>query len=308
MQDALTISIIAAVVAVLVYAVWIAVFARKKREPYADLAAALSADEAAQESRDAATFVDKARTRIRRAAASLGARIPLSEATASKMRMKLARAGVDMTPASFYGMILLAGLFAAAVGLLLAVLLNTTLTVRIAVFLVVMACALLAPGAYLRHARKKRVADIERRLPDDIDLLVVTTRAGRSITTAIQAVAVHCNDEIAREFAIACREMAAGATRAAALEGVRDRCDVPVVDSFTSALIQAERRGGETADFLEQQSKSSREAYRLKMEEKVNKTTTKITLVLCLFIFPTMLIIALFPTAMQLFRSLASVF
>lgn len=308
MQNAFIISVLAALAAALVYGIWSMVFNRKEREPFADLAAALDSDEEEQRSHDVETYASKATRRFRRIFASVGGRIPLSDATVSRMRMKLLRAGVDMTPAMFYGMILLMGVFAAAIGLLLAVLLNASMTLRIAIFVIVLALALLAPSAYLHSARKKRVSDIERRLPDDIDLLVVTTRAGRSVTTAIQAVAAHCNDEIAHEFGIACREMAAGATRAAAIEGVRDRCDVPAVDSFASALIQAERRGGETAGFLEQQSKSAREAYRLKMEEKVNKTTTKITLVLCLFIFPTMLIIALFPTAMQLFRSLSSVF
>lgn len=307
MQNALILAVAAIVIAIVVYAVWTRAF-RTTRDELASVDEILEAERKANEGNVDTQHVDRMRDFTRRMSVRIGNKLPISEAAASKTRLRLARAGVDMTPSSFYGLTILAGLIAAIAGLLIAMLVTQNLLARLGIFLAVTAIAVAWPAHNLRRQRKRRVDELERKLPDNIDLLVVTTRAGRSIVTGLQSVANHCDDAVSHEFGIACRELAAGASRTQALEGVRDRCDTDSMDSFCSALIQAERRGGETADFLEKQAASAREMYRLKMEERVNKVSTKITLVLCLCIFPTMLIIALFPTALQLFRSLSSVF
>lgn len=307
MQNALILAIAAIVVAIIVYIVWTRAF-RTSRDELKSVDEILEAEQAVDGHAADTAHIDRAREWAHRMSIRIGNKLPISEATASKTRLRLARAGVDMTPRSFYGLTILAGLIAAIAGLLVAMLVTENLLARVGIFLAVTAFAVAWPAHNLRRQRKRRVDELERKLPDNIDLLVVTTRAGRSMVTGLQSVANHCDDAVAHEFAIACRELAAGASRTQALEGVRDRCDTDSMDSFCSALIQAERRGGETADFLEKQAASAREMYRLKMEERVNKVSTKITLVLCLCIFPTMLIIALFPTGMQLFRSLTSVF
>ena len=245
--------------------------------------------------------------RLRVAAARVGSRIPLSEETATKARMQLARAGVDMPVPTFYGAMLMICVFGAAAALVAASLLQAAPAMRIAAFAAVLSCALFAPWVYLKSARRKRVEELDRVLPDDIDLLVVTARAGRSLTTGLQSVAKHCDDAFSRELRTAVKEIAAGVTRADALRGVRDRCDTEACDAFLSALIQAEQRGGETADFLARQAELCRERLRLAVETKVNKVGVKITLVLCLVIFPTMLIITLAPTALTLFEAFSSV-
>lgn len=290
--------------ALAVYLVWTRFFSRdtEERDLFEDAMNSFVTDAEAQAR--AAERQKSASARVKATAARIGARIPISEENSTKLRLRLARSGVDMNPATFYGMIALTSALGAGIALIIAIMLNAAPLLRIAVFLLVLSSAILLPFLYLNSARRRRVDELDRKLPDDIDLLVVTTRAGRSLTTGLQAVATYCDDAFAHELATASKEIAAGVSRTDALKGVRDRCDTPACDAFLSALIQASARGGESAEFLAKQSALCREQFRLKVEERVNKVGTKITLVLCLVIFPTMLIITLAPTAMQLFDAL----
>src|SRR5262245_3870487 len=58
------------------------------------------------------------------------------------------------------------------------------------------------PGILLRRARNKRLERIDRQLPDAINIMVSSTRAGRSLSQAIDEVAAKISGPIGPEVGI----------------------------------------------------------------------------------------------------------
>ena len=114
------------------------------------------------------------------------------------------QSGVTGSPIAFAAMFLLAGV---VVALLLVVLFAAALWVGgLALLLVGFGLPLLV----LRRARNKRIAKFARQLPDALDMIVRSLRAGHPTTVAIAMVAREMPDPIGTEFGIVADEITFG--------------------------------------------------------------------------------------------------
>jgi tight adherence protein C len=156
----------------------------------------------------------------------------------------------------------------------------------------------LLPGIFVDYRRRRRQLQIQRGLPDSIDLMVVCVEAGLSLAATLNRVAdefQQSNAVLASEIKLAVLETQAGKSLADALRGLAARAGVSELSTLVSALIQTERLGTQIADTLRVQSEAMR-VRRLQMAEEIaQKAPVKMLFPAAVLIFPALLIMILYP-------------
>ncbi|MGB1286177.1 MAG: type II secretion system F family protein, partial [Aggregatilineales bacterium] len=110
------------------------------------------------------------------------------------------------------------------------------------------------PVMSVKSKIKKRQDNILKALPDALDLLVICVEAGLGFDAAMGKVYEKWENELALAFGRVLREIQLGKLRRDALRDMAERMDVPDVNSFTAAIIQAEQLGVSMAKILRVQS------------------------------------------------------
>ena len=155
------------------------------------------------------------------------------------------------------------------------------------------------PWLMLRRKAQKRIKQVDRDLPDAIDLIITSVESGLGLQAAMMQVTEHLDGPISHEFARASQEVSLGRSRAEALQSMGDRCGSRELRFFVRAINEAEQMGISVAQVLRNQSGEMRERRRQKAREQANTIPVKITIPTVLFIFPTLFLLILGPVALQ---------
>ncbi|MEU5880321.1 type II secretion system F family protein [Spirillospora sp. NPDC047279] len=126
----------------------------------------------------------------------------------------------------------------------------------------------------------KRVArqdDIQRSMPDFLDVLAVTVSAGLSFRMALARVAESMPGALADEFLVALRQMELGTPRREAFEDLRARNNSEAVNQFVTALLQAEELGAPLGTALIDIGNDMRRESAQWARRKAQRATPKIT-------------------------------
>ena len=158
-------------------------------------------------------------------------------------------------------------------------------------------------GVMLPHARLNRKIGVRRQamlkdLPDTLDLLAISVEAGMGFEGALAVVCKHFDSPLAEEFALTLREMELGLSRHEAFTNLKKRTEVPELNTFILALLQADALGIPVGRVLKTQSADMRMQRRMWAKEKAGKLPVKMLFPLMLFIFPPIFIVVMGP-AMQ---------
>ena len=151
---------------------------------------------------------------------------------------------------------------------------------------------------------RRRQNSILEQLPELLDLLSISVEAGLSFNQAFQYIAEQCEGPLVDEFIFAGRAMVLGRSRRAALEDMSCRCGLDEVQTFASAVIQADEMGISLRNILVSQAAEARNAKRMRIEERAQKVPIKMLLPMALFIFPVLLIILMAPAVPQIMNAL----
>jgi tight adherence protein C len=160
------------------------------------------------------------------------------------------------------------------------------------------------PDVLLYNAGTKRQQRIPVALPDALDLLSICVEAGLGFDAAIAQVARNTDGPLAAEFARVLQEMQFGKSRTEAMRAMAERCRVPEVRSFVTALIQSTELGIPAADILREQGKEMRLRRRQRAETKAQQVPVKITFPLIGCLFPSLLVIVLAPGVFEIWHTL----
>jgi len=166
----------------------------------------------------------------------------------------------------------------------------------------------LAPDFWLGRKIKVRQMQIQRGLPDVLDLLVICIEAGLSVDQATKRAAEelkHARPALSDELEVVVLEQRAGRPRAEAWQQLADRTAVPSVRSLVSVLIQAEQLGASIAKTLRVHADTLRTQRRQYVEEQAAKTTIKLVFPLVFFIFPSLFLVTLGPEVILISESFA---
>ncbi|WP_370325439.1 type II secretion system F family protein [Euzebya sp.] len=138
----------------------------------------------------------------------------------------------------------------------------------------------------LRSAARRRQAQIERDLPDYLDILGVTVQAGLKFRGALRRVGEQFDSPVAEEFRIALQQLDVGASRRAAFEGLRDRNDSPSLNRFVGALLQSEELGAPLTDAMASIARDMRKVFSQNVRRDAAKAAPKVTLVATVLLMP----------------------
>ena len=230
----------------------------------------------------------------------LGRFTPKSMVLDLEHKLTVAGRPATLTAASFFAIKLLVlggGLLSAY--LLLRDMETFDLTTLILSLLVILASWFL-PAAWLNNRMRARQDEVQRGMPDALDMLSVCASAGLGFDQSMQNISEYWETELGRELKRTTGEMEMGVSRAEALRHLADRCDVEELTQFVAILVQAERIGMSYADVLHSQALQMRVLRRLRSREIANKLPAKMMLPLVLLIFPAMIIVLLGPAIPQL--------
>ena len=170
-------------------------------------------------------------------------------------------------------------------------------------FAVGMGFGYMYPRFWLGGKVKKRKKEVQKNIPDTLDLLTVSVEAGLGFDMAMAKVAEKAKHALAEEFRKALQEIKMGRTRKDALKDIYRRTEVDDIDSFTNAIIQAEQLGVSIGNVLRIQSDQIRVLRMQKIEEKAMRAPLLMMIPMVLFIFPTIFIVVLGPIALKVYRS-----
>jgi tight adherence protein C len=162
------------------------------------------------------------------------------------------------------------------------------------------------PMMWLRWRIGARRREIQRALPDCIDLIVVCVDAGLGFDSALLKVAQRWRHELARELDRVVYEFRIGVSRVEALQGLVNRTGVEDVATFVAVVVQAHQLGVSVAKALQIHAEQMRVLRRYRAEEQGRQAALKMLFPLVFLIFPALFAVILGPAIPELLRTLAS--
>ena len=139
-----------------------------------------------------------------------------------------------------------------------------------------------------------------RVFPETVDLLDLCIGAGLDFLSAIRWVVEKSNpNPFLEQLSVLINEVRVGKSRTDALRDLAARVKIPDINSFTRAIVQAERMGVSIEEALRNLSEDTREMRFQQGERFAIKASLKILVPLLFFILPVVLIVVAGPVIIQ---------
>ena len=142
------------------------------------------------------------------------------------------------------------------------------------------------PDVWLNRQGRVRQERIERELPDFLDILAITVRAGLGYRQALQRVAESLEGPAGEEMITALRQMDLGASRRAAFEALRARNDSESLSMFVAAQLQAEELGVPLAEALNDIAADMRKAAHQNARKRAQQAAPRVSLIVTTLVVP----------------------
>ena len=160
------------------------------------------------------------------------------------------------------------------------------------------------PEFWLGGRVKKRQKAILLMIPDALDLLTISVRAGLGFDAALAKVVEKLQGPLSDEFRRALAEVRVGKARRDALRDIVARTEVGPLTNFIGAIIQAEQLGVSISKVLQVQSEQLRIERRQRAEEMAAKAPIKMLFPLVGCIFPSLFVVILGPALILIMQNL----
>jgi tight adherence protein C len=162
----------------------------------------------------------------------------------------------------------------------------------------------IAPEFWLGRRIRARQKAILIQIPDALDLLTISVRAGLGFDAALGKVVEKMRGPLIDEYRRALAEVRVGKARREALRDIIPRTEVPALTNFIGAVIQAEQLGVAISKVLQVQSEQLRIERRQRAEEMAAKAPIKMLFPLVGCIFPSLFIVILGPAIILIVKTL----
>ena len=176
----------------------------------------------------------------------------------------------------------------------------------------VVAVAGIALGAYgpsvlVSNSISKRKQQIQKGLPDALDLFVICAEAGLSLDAAMIRVSREIGPntpELADELGLTAIELGFLPNRRDALQNLAKRVDTPSIRGLVNTLTQTEKYGTPLVQALRVLASEFRNMRMMKAEEKAARLPATLTVPMILFILPPLFVVLIGPAIIQVLASL----
>lgn len=168
---------------------------------------------------------------------------------------------------------------------------------------VLVALTYIMPKLYLKQMIQDRQREIEKSLPDVIDLLTVSIEAGLSFDGAMAKLVEKMSGVLVSEFAAVLKEMRMGVSKRDAMKSMIERVPVANLITFVGAILQADQLGVSVGNVLRIQSTIMRQKRRQRASELAMKAPIKMLFPMVIFILPTIFIVMLGPVVLKVMET-----
>ena len=144
-------------------------------------------------------------------------------------------------------------------------------------FLAVGMCAAFLPIMYVNKKRAARISELETQLPDALDFLARSMRAGHAFSISLEMVGEEIHEPLGQEFRGLFNEMNLGASLERSLANFSKRVPISDVRFFASSVVLQRQTGGNLSEILNRLSHIIRERFRLKGQVKAVSAHGRLT-------------------------------
>jgi tight adherence protein C len=175
--------------------------------------------------------------------------------------------------------------------------------------LMVVLCAAifwLLPPSVVKTRAQKRMDQVDRALPELIDVLIATIEAGLGFAGSLRLVVARFDGPLGQELRLMLHEQSMGLSTERALSNLLDRCETPSVRAFARTITQGESLGVSIGTMLRNLAAETRKRRRAVAREKIMKAPVKMLFPLVFLVFPSLLIVLLYPAATNVMKAFGS--
>jgi tight adherence protein C len=148
-----------------------------------------------------------------------------------------------------------------------------------------------SPISMLNRAMEKRKEQVQKALPDFLDMIASTVQAGLSINAALAYAVDAAPGALGEEIKEALAEIRLGRARAEALKAAADRLNQQEFTTTVAAVTQAERLGANIGKILQELAEDTRTHRILIVEEHAAKLPVKMVFPMAFFLLPALFVI-----------------
>jgi tight adherence protein C len=224
--------------------------------------------------------------------------------TRTQRRLAMAGNPGDLGVTEWLGFKAIFAFIGSGVLFLLTLLLGLPIIMTLALGILGLGFGYIGPEFWLGRRVKSRQKAILRMIPDSLDLLTISVRAGLGFDAALAKVVEKVKGPLSDEFRRALAEVRVGKTRRDALRDIVPRTEVPPLTNFIGAIIQAEQLGVSISKVLQVQAEQLRIERRQRAEEMAAKAPIKMLFPLVGCIFPSLFIVILGPAVILIVQNL----
>ena len=153
----------------------------------------------------------------------------------------------------------------------------------------------MVPDLLVYNQATKRQAEIQKRLPDMLDQIVISLEAGVGFEAALSKAAERGTGPLAEEASRLMQDMSLGMARREAYLALAERTSVEELRTFCKAVVQAEEFGVSVATVVRSQAQEMRLSRRRRAEAKAQQVPVKILVPLMTCILPVLFAIVMGP-------------
>jgi tight adherence protein C len=249
-------------------------------------------------------FQDRIVLPLLRKLARIGARFTPTRAMES-LRQDLLEAGSPsgIGPTEYLGIRVFTSMALSGMTLLMFLLAGADLLLGLGLGAFLLLLGYMLPGFWLKRRIKERKTEVQKALPDAIDLLTISVESGLGFDPALARVIEKWDNELTQEFGRMLSEIRMGKSRREAMREMASRINVDDLNVFTSSLIQADQLGVSISQVLRVQSQQMRMRRRQRAEEQAHKAPVKMLFPMVFLIFPALYVVLLGPAIPRLLES-----
>ncbi len=166
--------------------------------------------------------------------------------------------------------------------------------------LIIFMLLVLQPILWLKMSKAKRHLEIQKALPNVLDLLTLSVEAGKDFLAALKDIlGKRKRDALSEELGRTFNEIQIGKKRAFALKDLSMRVQQPELTSVLNSIIQADELGVSIGQILRIQGDQLRSKRFQRAEKLANEAPVKILFPIVVFIFPAVLLLLMGPILLQ---------
>ncbi|RRI02258.1 type II secretion system F family protein [Mesorhizobium tamadayense] len=226
----------------------------------------------------------------------------------ARLRMKLIQAGyMEPRAVGMFFLIRFAALVGAALGAFLvnqwAASAESTMTSRWTFIILSGAAGYFLPGLVLTQKVREKMREYRNGFPDFMDLMIVCSDAGMSMEAGIERVSkelARTYPSLSQNLQLVSLELRAGRSLDDALKALADRLSLDEVRSFATLLQQSKELGTSLSGALRVFSDEMRHKRMSLAEEKAHALPAKMSVPVTVCILPVVLMVAIIPIVVKM--------